>query len=243
MSFATSSLESGICLELLSVGAVLFRFLGVDDDTKTEPPSPPTNLCFTRGLHDEDSSRGLITEHLRNWRAGDEQALDRLASEVYSELRRIAGAVMASNGPNPTIQPTVLVHELYLQLPEMQRTDWQSRGHFLNVAARVMRNILVDYARRRRAAKRGGNMKAVVIDPPDEDHALQIDVLLVHEALEKFSQRYPRQSKVAELRFFGGLTAEETADALNATGMETSIRSVERDWPFARAWLQKAIGG
>src|SRR6185312_15862416 len=98
--------------------------------------------------------------------------------------------------------------------------------------------------RKRQAAKRGGDAKTVVlIDPPSEDPGLHIDVLLVHEAMADFEQRYPRHARVVEMRFFGGLTAEETVDVLNATGMETSLRTVERDWTFARAWLERAIGG
>jgi len=190
----------------------------------------------------EDHGSAAITRLLRDWRAGDEAALPQLTTAVYRELRRLAAAIMARRSGNPTIQPTVLVHELYLQLPGVREFDWKSRAQFLAVAAKMMRNILVDHARRRQSAKRGGNVIAVTADPAGEDRATQIDVLLVHNALEDFAVAYPRQARVVELRFFGGLTAEETSEVLRATGTDSSVRTVERDWTFARAWLQDAIG-
>jgi RNA polymerase sigma factor (TIGR02999 family) len=185
---------------------------------------------------------GNITRFLQEWRSGDEEALARLTAEVYRELRRLAGALFARESGERTLQPTALVHELYLQLPDVQHIDWQSRAQFLNVAARMMRNILVDHARKRNAAKRGGGETPVVKESAVKDPAMEIDVLMVDAALERFTEQYPRQSRVVELRFFGGLTAEETAEVLNATGTETSLRTVERDWTFARAWLENAIG-
>ena len=187
------------------------------------------------------SSPGTITEWLQNWRRGDAEALERLTESIYSELRRLAAGSLWREGSEGTIQPTALVHELYFQLPGVQHFDWQSRAHFLNVAAKMMRNILVDHARKRRAAKRGGGAGHHRTDPIVHDPALDIDVLLVHEALERFTGGYPRQARVVELRFFGGLTAEETLEVLNATGDPSSLRTVERDWTFARAWLQNAI--
>ena len=185
----------------------------------------------------------MITKYLQDWRDGDPQALARLTTAMYSELRRVAFGVLRGEAGSHTVQPTVLVHELYLQLPAMQQNDWQSRAQFLNVAASVMRHILVDYARRRRAAKRGGGAPAVVIEesPAINDPGMEIDVLLVHELLDRFSVDYPRQAKVVELRYFGGLTEPETSEVLRATGIESSQRTVARDWAFARAWLQKSI--
>ena len=177
-----------------------------------------------------------------DWRKGDEEALDRLTIAVYRELRRLAGAVMAGQAGYRTIQPTALVHELYFQLPGVRHFDWQSRAQFLNVAAKMMRNILVDHARKRHAAKRGGGASPVVVETIFEDSAMNVDVLLVHEALERFTGEYPRQARVVELRFFGGLSVEETSQALTATGVESSLRTVERDWTFARAWLEDSIG-
>jgi RNA polymerase sigma factor (TIGR02999 family) len=187
------------------------------------------------------SEPGTITKCLMEWRTGDTGALERLTPEVYRQLRQLAGAVMFGRD-GQTIQPTALVHELYFRLPGVQHFDWESRAQFMNVAARIMRNILVDHARKRHAAKRGGAHLPILIDPPMNHAALHIDVLAVHEALERFGVHYPRQARVVELRFFGGLTAEEVSEVLNATGDETSLRSVERDWKFARAWLQNAIG-
>ena len=184
----------------------------------------------------------MITRSLQQWREGDEGALARLTEDVYSELRRLAGGILAGHTPNQTVQPTMLVHELYFQLPRVQDFDWQRRAQFFNVAARMMRNILVDYARKRAAAKRGGGTEKLLVDPPSDDPALRIDVLLIHHALDRFAEHYPRQARVVELRFFGGLTAEETAQVLTSTGMESSLRTVERDWAFARAWLESKVG-
>ncbi len=189
-----------------------------------------------------DSPPGAITECLAEWRDGDELALDRLTTAVYRELRRLAAAAMSGQTGPRTIQPTILVHELYLQLPGVQHFDWQNRAHFLNVAAKMMRNILTAHARKRQAAKRGGGLEITFGDPQCDDPALSLDVLLVNQALDRFSSTYPRQARVVELRFFGGLSAEETREVLTAAGVESSLRTVERDWAFARAWLEDAIG-
>ncbi|MFN7922273.1 MAG: ECF-type sigma factor [Bryobacteraceae bacterium] len=183
----------------------------------------------------------MITRCLHDWRGGDDRALARLTEATYAELRRVASAILAGHQPSRTIQPTVLVHELFFQLPGVQHIDWESRAHFLNVAAKMMRNILVDHARRRQAAKRGAGLSLPLIEPGNSDPALEIDVLAVHEALERFHQRYPRQAQVVELRFFGGLSMEETCDVMRAQGSEGSLRTVERDWTFAKAWLQRAF--
>jgi RNA polymerase sigma-70 factor (ECF subfamily) len=189
-----------------------------------------------------DSPPGIITRCLQDWRSGDEEALSRLTTEVYRELRRLAGSVMNGQAGKRTIQPTALVHELYLQLPGVQHIDWQSRAQFLNVSAKMMRNILVDHARKRQAAKRGGGAAPVLADAPFDDSSLSVDVLLVHEALDRLSGEYPRQARVVELRFFGGLSVEETSEVLKVDGIDSSLRTVERDWTFARAWLEDAIG-
>ncbi len=189
-----------------------------------------------------EPAAGEITRCLTDWRNGDAQALERLTAEVYRELRRRAGSVMAGQSGKITIQPTALVHELYFQLPKVQHFDWQSRGQFLNVAASMMRNILVDHARKRQALKRGGGASTVVLDLQANDPSMNVDVLLINAALDKLAEQYPRHARVVELRFFGGLTAEETLDALRAAGIESSQRTIERDWNFARAWLHNAIG-
>ena len=184
---------------------------------------------------------GVITRHLLDWRSGDTTALDRLTDAVYRELRRLASAVLNSNAGIRSLQPTELVHELYLQLPALQAVDWEGRAHFLNLSAHIMRTILIDCARKLQAAKRGGRPVTLPFDAARSDPALEVDVLLVHEAMDRFAADYPRQAQVLELRFFGGLTAEETSDVLRAAGRETSLRTVERDWTFAKAWMQNAI--
>jgi len=191
---------------------------------------------------DPEQTRMEITRSLQDWREGDEGALARLTENVYSELRRLAGGIMSGHTPNQTVQPTMLVHELYFQLPQVQHFDWQRRGQFFSVAARMMRNILVDYARKRATARRGGAAEKLTVDPPSDDPALRIDVLLIHSLLDRFAESYPRQARVVELRFFAGLTAEEAAQALTSSGTESSLRTVERDWAFAQAWLESKIG-
>ena len=161
---------------------------------------------------------------------------------VYSELRRLSSAILNGNQPDLLLQPTVLLHEFYLKLPEMREIDWQSRAQFFNIAARTMRNILVDHARSRQSAKRGAGMRMLPIDDTGiEDKALALDVLMVNTALDRFAERYPRQAHVVELRFFGGLTVEEALEVIRAEDPDCSLRSVERDWSFARAWLQKSL--
>jgi RNA polymerase sigma factor (TIGR02999 family) len=187
------------------------------------------------------STIGSITRHLLDWRAGDDAALSRLTDEIYRELRRLAGAVVGSHAGFPSLQPTELVHELYFKLPALQDIDWQGRAHFLNLAAQVMRRILIDCARRLQASKRGGTPVTLSLHAAAKDPALEVDVLLVHSALDRFAADHPRQAHVLELRFFGGLTTEETSEVLRASGHEASIRTVERDWTFAKAWMQNAI--
>jgi RNA polymerase sigma-70 factor, ECF subfamily len=184
----------------------------------------------------------VITKYLQQWRDGDPEALSHLTTAMYTELRRVAGGILKGSG-SQTVEPTVLVHELYFQLPGLQQVDWQSRAQFLSVAARVMRNILVDYARKKHAAKRGGGAETVFIRGSEgiKDSNLEVDVLLIHQLLERFALDYPRHAQVVELRFFGGLTEAEAAGALKASGLEASERTVARDWVFAKAWLQKSL--
>ncbi|MBS1858141.1 MAG: sigma-70 family RNA polymerase sigma factor [Acidobacteria bacterium] len=186
-----------------------------------------------------------ITRYLREWRAGDPAALEQLTSAIYSELRRVAGGILAGSGGGRTIQPTVLVHELYLHLPGVQHLDWESRGQFFNVAARMMRNALVDYARMQQAARRGGGKDRVPVTgiPSPENPELQLDIIALHDLLEKLAAEYPRHERVVELRYFAGLSEEETAAALSAAGFESSKRTVSRDWAFAKAWLHQRLMG
>jgi RNA polymerase sigma factor (TIGR02999 family) len=188
----------------------------------------------------------MITQHLQSWHDGDPRALDRLTTAIYSELRRIAAGVLRGH-ETPTVQPTVLVHDLYLQLPTLQHVDWRSRAQFFNVAAGVMRNIAVDYTRRRRAAKRGGGFEIVGMPEvegggvSDSGAPKLLDVLLVNELLEDFARDYARQAHVVELKFFGGLTDSQTADVLKLDGVDSSERTVARDWSFAKAWMRNRM--
>jgi RNA polymerase sigma-70 factor, ECF subfamily len=188
----------------------------------------------------------MITKYLQSWHDGDPQALDRLTTAIYADLRRIAAGVLKGH-ESPTVQPTVLVHDLYLELPTLQQVDWQSRAQFFNVAARVMRNIAVDYARKRRAEKRGGGFEIVGLAEiggdgvPGAGAPKVLDVLLVNELLEDFARDYARQAHVVELKFFGGLTDSQTADVLKLDGKDCSERTVARDWNFAKAWMRNRI--
>jgi RNA polymerase sigma-70 factor, ECF subfamily len=163
---------------------------------------------------------------------GNEQAASKLVPLIYDEMRRLAGRYMRRERADHTLQATALVHETYVKLVE-QRSDWQSRAHFFGVAAQVMRNILIDYARGHLRAKRGGDKREVSLDEalvfsPQKSE----DLLAVDEALQRLAKLDPRQSKIVEMRFFGGLTVEETAEALGISPI-----TVKREWSLARAWL------
>jgi RNA polymerase sigma factor (TIGR02999 family) len=174
-----------------------------------------------------------ITLWLENWHAGDEESLGRVAERMYKDLKRLAGYYLKDEQSSHTLAPTALVHEVYLRLAGLQHVNWQDRGHFLSVAVRMMRRILIDHARHNKARKR--DPLQLIPSAPDFRSA-NIDILAVDQALEKLSTNYPRHAKVVELRFFGGLENSEVAELL-----QISLRSVEREWRFARAWLQKEI--
>jgi RNA polymerase sigma factor (TIGR02999 family) len=180
-----------------------------------------------------------VTRLLRDWRAGDEEALERLLPRVYDELRRLARAYLARERPGHTLQPTALVHEAYLRLVDQTRVDWQNRAHFFAIAATSMRRILVSHARRRHAAKRGGAALTLTLD---EGLAAagerDVDLVALDEALAALERLDPRQARIVELRFFAGLTIEETATAL-----EVSPATVKLDWKLARAWLFRELSG
>lgn len=180
---------------------------------------------------------GEVTKLLKAHRAGDSGALNELLPRVYDELRRMAHRRMQGERAGHTFGTTALVHEAYLELVDLDRVDWQDRTHFFAVAARVMRNVLVDYAVKRNAEKRGGDRDRVPLR--DEDAACEVDltdVLAVHQALSRLEERDERQARVVECRFFGGLTIEETAEALGV-----SPATVGRDWRVARAWLNREL--
>jgi len=180
-----------------------------------------------------------ITVLLRAWRAGDRSALDRLTPLVYGELRRLAYKFMQQERPDHTLQATALVNEAYLRLVDAHDVAWHDRAHFLAVSARVMRHILVDHARARRYQKRGGDAQRVTFD---EGLAVTSepgpDLVALDEALQALAKFDERKSRVIEMRFFGGLTVEETASVL-----KVSPATVMGDWRLAKAWLKREMRG
>lgn len=180
-----------------------------------------------------------ITLLLKQWSAGDRKALDQLTPLVYEELRQQAARYLRRERPGHTLQTTALIHEAYLRLIDVKDVQWQGRTHFFAIAANLMRRILVDHARRRDAEKRVGPHFRLTLD-----EALlvaketDVDLLAVDEALDRLAAIDPQQARVVELRFFSGLTVEETATALGI-----SAKTVKRDWSVARAWLRREMDG
>lgn len=184
-----------------------------------------------------ESKSSQTTQLLKAWAQGDPGALDQLTPRVYEELRRIAGHLMQNERPGRTLQTTALVHEAYLRLIDVKNVDWQHRAHFFAVSANIMRRILLDRARKRGAGKRGGRSPHVDLDAiPDLDPAHSRELIALDDALNALAEVAPRQARVIELRFFGGLSVEETAEVL-----KVSPDSVLRDWRLARAWLLKEM--
>ncbi|MDQ3799984.1 MAG: ECF-type sigma factor [Acidobacteriota bacterium] len=183
-----------------------------------------------------------VTQMLIEWHEGDESALERLTPLVYDELRRRAAAYLRRESDAETLQATALVHEAYLQILDLRNIDWKNRAHFINTIALLMRRILVDNARARHSEKRGSGERQVPLSRAERiSEKPDLNLVALDEALEKFSVEYPRQTRVVELKFFGGLNTEEIAKILQHDGVKTSPRTVERDWDFARAWLQRAL--
>jgi RNA polymerase sigma factor (TIGR02999 family) len=178
-----------------------------------------------------------VTALLRAWNDGDESARDALLPMVYAELHRLARLYMSRERPGQTLQPTALVHEAYLRLVDIRRVRWEDRAHFFAVSARVMRRVLVDIARSRRSLKRAGGLRRVAFDEQMlTANEWSASLLALDDALRELAQHDLRKSQVVELRFFGGLDVEETADALHI-----SARTVMRDWKLARAWLTREM--
>lgn len=179
-----------------------------------------------------------VTRMLLNWGQGDQAALERLIPLVYDELRRLAHRYMQRERAGHTLQTTALVNEAYLRLVDQRKANFKNRAHFFAICANIMRRILVDYARSRRYRKREGEARKVSLE---EAAALSseraAEVLAVDEALGKLASIDPRKSQIIELRFFGGLTIEETAEVIGA-----SHATIEREWNMARAWLYREIG-
>jgi RNA polymerase sigma factor (TIGR02999 family) len=178
-----------------------------------------------------------ITELLRDWGAGDQSALDRIIELAYPELRKIAQRCLGGERPKHTLQATALVHEAYLRLIDIRRVQWQDRAHFFAVGARMMRRILVDYARTRGYAKRGGRAHQVNFDEAlVVSSELDPELVRLDDALQELSRFDSRKAQVVEMRYFGGLTADEIASVLGI-----SPQSVHRDWSLAKAWLVREM--
>ena len=180
-----------------------------------------------------------VTRLLLDWSDGDEHSRDEMLSLVYDELRRLAALYLLRERRDHTLQPTALVHEAYLRLVDQRQVDWKHRAQFVGLAAVMMRRILVNHARDRAADKRGGDMRRVPLsDAETLGKPQDVDVIVLHEALDQLSALDSRKSRIVELKFFGGLTTNEIAEVL-----QLSPATIERDWSFARAWLYDAIGG
>jgi RNA polymerase sigma-70 factor (ECF subfamily) len=179
-----------------------------------------------------------ITGLLHRWSSGDPAALDHLMPLIYAECRRIAGRQVGREYRDHTLDPTALVHELYLRLVDQRRATWENRAQFFAIAAQMMRRILVDYARARRATKRGGSAVMVSLGAAADtsNDARAEDVLTIDEALGRLAAIDPEQVRIIELRFFAGLTVDETACVLGR-----SPRTVKREWQLAKAWLYREL--
>lgn len=184
-------------------------------------------------------SPGAVTELLQAWSGGDDGAFEQLMPLVEAELRRLARGYMGRERRGHTLQVTALVNEAFLRLTDARRVKWQDRAHFLGISARLMRRVLVDYARRRGYHKRGGGVEKITLHDDlvtAQDPAL--DVVALDRALEKFEKADARKSRIVELRFFGGLSVEETAEVLHV-----SPDTVKRDWRLAKLWLLRELEG
>lgn len=177
-----------------------------------------------------------VTELLIRWRAGDHEALKVLVPLVYQELRAMAHGLLRAERTGHTLQSTALVHEAYLKLVKQGPPEVQNRAHFFAVAARLMRQILVDYARGHGAAKRGAAYRVKLEEGLETPEKQAVDVVVLDDALNELSQRDPQQGNIVELRFFGGLTLEETAEVL-----DISPSTVKRDWRLAKAWIAREL--
>ena len=185
-----------------------------------------------------DGASADVTRLLQQWSNGQEQALDRLVPHIHNELRKLAAGYLRRERPDHTLQPTALVNEAFLKLIDQRAVKWQNRAHFFGIAAQAMRRILVDHARTHAADKRGGGAQKV---PLDEAHAIgpmvDVDLLALDEALTRLAAIDPQQSRIVELRFFGGLTMEEAAEV-----MRISPATIGREWRIAKAWLSAELG-
>jgi RNA polymerase sigma-70 factor (ECF subfamily) len=179
-----------------------------------------------------------VTQLLQQWHEGDQEALEALMPLVYNELKRLAGSYLRRERPDHTLQSAALVNEAYLRLVDQTQTRWQNKAHFYGIAAQMMRRILADHARGHNAAKRGAGIPELELDETIvQAQSRNIDVLDLEEALQKLEKLDPQQGKIVELRFFSGLSIEDTANVLSI-----SPATVKRDWAAARAWLFREVG-
>jgi RNA polymerase sigma factor (TIGR02999 family) len=178
-----------------------------------------------------------VTQLLQAWSAGQQEALEQLLPLIYDELRRLAAAYLRRERADHTLQPTALVHEAFLRLIEQREVNWQNRTHFFGIAAQAMRRILVDHARAQQAAKRGeGATKLALDEALGVAQEREVDLIALDDALNDLAALDPRKSRLVELRFFGGLSMEETAAALGV-----SLATAGREWQLAKAWLHQQI--
>lgn len=180
-----------------------------------------------------------VTRILQEWNDGDANAAARLMPLVYEELRRRAAEYLRHERPDHTLQATALVHEAYLKLVDQNRVDWKTRAHFCGVAAQLMRRVLLEHARGHNAEKRGGKSEKLYLDETRElSDERAPDLIALDDALKSFTGTYPREGEVVELKFFGGLKANEIAEVL-----DVSQKTVLRDWKFAKLWLRRELAG
>ncbi|MEW5975943.1 MAG: sigma-70 family RNA polymerase sigma factor [Acidobacteriota bacterium] len=182
------------------------------------------------------SSTGELTQLLVDWGHGNREALERLLPLVYNELRRLAKSYLRKERVDHTLQGTALVHEAYLKLIDQRNVRWQNRAHFFGVAAQMIRRILVDHARAHLAAKRGAGLKLSLDEAEEPSTSGQVDLVDLDDALNRLSALDPQQGQIVELRYFGGLSIEETAEVLHI-----SPATVKRDWSMAKAWLHREL--
>jgi RNA polymerase sigma factor (TIGR02999 family) len=199
-----------------------------------EAPFPPPPDEPSESDEPEETSR--VTQLLLRWREGDEEALEEVTPLVYEELRRLARRFMRGEGSGHVLQTTALVHEAFLGLVGLE-LQWQDRVHFFSMASRLMRRVLVDFARRQRAEKRGGGVPVVELDESLVGALPDFDLLALDQALEQLAAIDERKPRVVEMRCFGGMTIDEVAEAL-----DVSHATVERDLAFSRAWLARRLG-
>lgn len=179
------------------------------------------------------------TQILKEWSEGDKDAPARLMPLIYEELRRRAAEYLRHERPDHTLQATALVHEAYLKLIDQNRVDWKTRAHFCGVAAQLMRRVLLEHARGHNTEKRGGKLEKLRLDETRElSDERAPDLIALDDALKSFTSTYPREGNVVELKFFGGLQANEIAEVL-----DVSQKTVLRDWNFAKLWLRRELGG